>query len=91
MTYLRALECDDRVKNFCTMAWLTARPVQATVFPRTTDQTVILSKGEGLNLKICFVFSYLFLSQELLSTKCNITSPQKATDNRKRYKSQRPC
>jgi hypothetical protein len=40
--------------NFCTMAWFTARPIQATVFPRTTDQKVILSKGEGLNLKIYF-------------------------------------
>jgi hypothetical protein len=46
-----ALEYDGRDMNFCTIAWFTARPIQATVFPRTTVQNVILSKGEGLNLK----------------------------------------
>jgi hypothetical protein len=57
---LIALEYDDSDMNFCTIAWFTARPIQATVFPSTTVQNVILWKGEGSNLKnACFlIFLY---------------------------------
>jgi hypothetical protein len=73
---LIALEYDDRDMNFCTIAWFTARPIQATVFPRTTVQNVILLKGEGLNLKKMHVSLYFFtpFTERNLDHLCDYTT-----------------